>query len=537
MPRKTHVAFGFLGTKLDAFSGPDRFDRWRPTIALCTSPSFRLDRLELFHPASEHARPLLARVTADLATAAPEVRVVLRPVPELDAWDFEQVFGFLHDFARDYPFDLESEEYFVHLTTGTHVVQICLFLLTETRRFPAKLVQTSPPGSEKRPRAQVSLIDLDLARYDRLTARFAAEMTQGAAMLKSGIPTRNAAFNKLVERVEKVALASTAPVLLLGPTGAGKSQFAKRIYELKRARHVVDGAFVELNCATLRGDAAMSALFGHRKGAFTGAANDREGLLRAADKGLLFLDEIGELGLDEQAMLLRALEERRFLPLGADREAESDFQLVAGSNRDLVDDVAAGLFRDDLLARIDLWTFRLPGLRDRREDIEPNVEHELERFAARHGRRVRFTADARSRYVDFATSPAAVWAANFRDLNASVTRLGTLAEGGRITAALVEEEIERLETSWRKAGLAGVMQGGSGTSTADLLLGPAAATTDLFDRLQLSAVVDVCRRSRSLSEAGRMLYAASRQKKAVANDADRLRKYLARFALDFEAVR
>src|SRR5205814_8537630 len=99
-------------------------------------------------------------------------------------------------------------------------------------------------------------------------------------------------------------------------------------------------------------------LFGHVKGAFTGALTPRPGLLRAADGGILFLDEIGELGVDEQAMLLRALEEKVFMPLGSDKEASSNFQLIAGTNRDLARAVATGTFREDLFARIDLWTFR-----------------------------------------------------------------------------------------------------------------------------------------------------------------------------------
>ena len=121
----------------------------------------------------------------------------------------------------------------------------------------------------------------------------------------------------------------------MGPTGAGKSKLARRIYELKKTRQRVTGAFVEVNCATIRGDAAMSTLFGHVRGSFTGALRDRPGLLRAADGGVLFLDEIGELGPDEQAALLRAIEEKQFLPLGADREVRSDFQLIAGTNADL----------------------------------------------------------------------------------------------------------------------------------------------------------------------------------------------------------
>ena len=140
---------------------------------------------------------------------------------------------------------------------------------------------------------------------------------------------------------------------------------------MRQAAHRVSGRLVEVNCATLRGDGAMSTLFGHVKGAFTGAAKDRPGLLRSADKGVLFLDEIGELGLDEQAMLLRALEEGTFLPLGSDRSVTSDFQLLAGTNRDLAAAVRDGDFREDLLARIDLWSFELPSLADRLEDLEP----------------------------------------------------------------------------------------------------------------------------------------------------------------------
>jgi transcriptional regulatory protein RtcR len=256
----------------------------------------------------------------------------------------------------------------VHITTGTHVAQICLFLLTESRHFPARLIQTSPP---KRMRSlepgTFKIIDLDLSKYDRLALRFAREREEAASILKSGIETRNAAFNRLIERIEQVASSSKAPILLTGPTGAGKSQLAQRIYDLKRARRQIEGRFVEVNCATLRGDAA---LFGHVKGAFTGALQDRPGLLKAADGGVLFLDEIGELGLDEQAMLSRAVEEKRFLPMGSDREAQSEFQLIAGSNRDLQAAADSGSFRDDLLARIDLWSFRLPGLRERREDID-----------------------------------------------------------------------------------------------------------------------------------------------------------------------
>ena len=147
-------------------------------------------------------------------------------------------------------------------------------------------------------------------------------------------------------------------------------------------------------------------------------------------------------------MLLHAIEDKRFPPVGGDKEVASDFQLIAGTNRDLAVAVAEGRFRDDLYARLNLWTFYLPGLRERREDIEPNLGHELERHARLHGERVSFNKEARLAYLRFATSADATWPGNFRDLGASITRLATLADAGRITEELVDEEIGRLRRLW-----------------------------------------------------------------------------------------
>jgi transcriptional regulatory protein RtcR len=522
------VVFGLVGSVLDAGQGAERWERWRPTLSLCQHEELLVHRLELMSQA-RYAR-LVDRLVADIRSVSPETEVRRHAIEMPDPWDFEQVFEALHRFAVAYPFDPDAEDYLVHITTGTHVAQICLFLLTESRHFPAKLIQTSPPPSRRGGAGRFSVIDLDLSRYDRIASRFAAERREAASILKSGIETRNAAFNRLIERIEHVAVRSRAPLLLTGPTGAGKSQLASRIYELKRARRVSEGAFVEVNCATVRGDAAMSALFGHVKGAFTSAVQDRKGLLRQADGGVLFLDEIGELGLDEQAMLLRAVEDKRFLPLGSDREVSSDFQLVAGTNRDLQQQVRSGTFREDLLARIDLWTFRLPSLRDRPEDLEPNLDYELDGYARRTGARVTLNREARERFLRFATSPEAVWSRNFRDLGGAVTRMCTYAGGGRITTEIVEDEISRLRASWRN--------GEASETLLERVLGREdLERLDLFDRLQLESVLGVARRCRSLSEAGRLLFARSRDRKTNPNDADRLRKYLARFGLAWERVR
>ncbi|WEJ99408.1 MAG: RNA repair transcriptional activator RtcR [Candidatus Sphingomonas phytovorans] len=527
---KPLTVIGFLGSTLDASKfGPSRWSKWRPSVGLTMHEDLRVDRFVMLH--GDAHRRLAEFIAEDIASVSPETTVDRHIINFADPWDFEEVYGKLLDFTRSFAFDPETQDYLVHITTGTHVAQICLFLLTEAHYLPGRLLQTQPfRGMPTGAPGTWNIIDLDLSRYDSIATRFAAASAESTSFLKSGIDTKNAPFNRLIDEIEQVAVRSRAPVLLIGPTGAGKSQLARRIYELKKLKHQVQGPFVEVNCATLRGDGAMSALFGHKKGAFTGAAADRPGLLRTADTGMLFLDEIGELGLDEQAMILRAIEDKRFLPVGADKEVSSDFQLIAGTNRDLGRAVAEGRFRDDLYARLNLWTFVLPSLAERREDIEPNLDYELDRFAEREGTRVTFNKEARERYLAFATSLDAIWAGNFRDLAASVTRMATFSPKGRIDSDGVASEIARLTRLW-----ASETKGDD--DGLDPLLGDVAlAALDPFDRVQLAHVVATCRRSRSLSEAGRALFAASRARRTSSNDADRLRKYLTRFGLEWSQV-
>jgi transcriptional regulatory protein RtcR len=529
---KKQVVIGMLGSVLDSGFHQERWHKWRPTISLCKHAELPVDRFDLiFDPKFQDLANL---IMADIprVSASTEVRGTAQALQ--DPWDFEEVYAALHDFARSYQFKPDTEDYLVHITTGSHVQQICLFLLTESRHFPARLLQSSPLDNKRRgPEGRFAIIDLDLSKYDRLASRFGKEQKEARTFLKSGIATRNKHFNQLIEQIEHVAIHAKEPILLTGPTGAGKSQLARRIYELKKSRHQITGPFVEVNCATLRGDVAMSALFGHVKGAFTGALKDRPGLLRAADNGLLFLDEIGELGLDEQAMLLRALEDKTFLPFGGDREVSSNFQLIAGTNRELPAAVRDGRFREDLLARTNLWTFHLPGLRQRPEDIEPNLDYELEQFSRKSSLRVTLSTEVRNDFLKFAQSPDAKWSANFRDLNACIIRMATLSPGGRITQSALADEIARLKAGWSTPAT----DGDHNAVLATVLSNEGREKLDLFDQAQLAFVIRICRESATLSDAGRKLFAATRENRKTANDADRLRKYLTRFDLDWQSVK
>ncbi len=171
----------------------------------------------------------------------------------------------------------------------------------------------------------------------------------------------------------------------------------------------------------------------------------------------------------------------------------------------------------------------MPGLAERKEDIAPNLDYELDRFAEREGERIAFNKEARAHYLAFATGPEATWPGNFRDLAASVTRMATFSPKGRIDSDCVRGEIRRLKRLW-----SGTVDGDDGL--AGLLGAEQLAALDPFDRVQLVHVVAVCRASRSLSDAGRTLFAASRSRRASANDADRLRKYLARFDLSWQQL-
>ena len=534
---KKNIVFSFLGNVLDQRGkGKKRWTRWRPTIDICNHPEWPIYRLELIYHTQD--RKLLEEIILDIKTIAPDTQVNPIPVQIQDPWDFEEVYTCLLDIAKNYTFNNEQKNYYLNITTGTHVMQICWFLLAESRFYPARLLQSSPPARPSAspenlaaepianpplcPSGQINIIDLNLNRYDQILTRFQQYANQATELLKSGIATKNRHYNQLISEIEQVASRSHAPILLCGPTGAGKSFLARQIYRLKLNQHQITGQFVEINCATLSSDNAMSTLFGHIKGAYTGASLGRNGLLRQADNGVLFLDEIGELGLDEQAILLKAIEEKQFYPLGADKLVSSNFQLIAGTNKDLKQAIIRGTFREDLYARINLWSYQLPGLAERKEDIEPNIDFELARFAQEYGTMPRFNQQSRDRYIQFATSAMATWPGNFRELTASITRMATLSIQGNITLEQVENEIRRLQIHWQQVTL------------SDALI---PAEIDEFDRYQLEKVIEVCRKSRTLSEAGRYLFAVSRAQKQRTNDADRLKKYLAKFDLSWEQIK
>jgi two-component system response regulator AtoC len=184
-----------------------------------------------------------------------------------------------------------------------------------------------------------------------------------------------------VRRFVARAAPSDETVALYGETGTGKEVVARHLHADSRR---TQGPFVAVNAACVQGELFESELFGHRKGAFTGAAANRDGLFVEAEAGTLFIDEVAELPLDCQAKFLRALETRRIRPLGSSREQDSNVRIIAATNRDLWAEVKAGTFREDLFFRLQVLPIVLPALRDRREDVPELARHLLERIGASH---------------------------------------------------------------------------------------------------------------------------------------------------------
>ncbi|TQM90488.1 RNA repair transcriptional activator RtcR family protein [Roseinatronobacter monicus] len=515
-----NVVIGFLGTQLDR--GKRR--GWRPSVQLCAHDGFGVDRLELIHDGRHYH--LACQVAADIARLSSETEVRLVQIDLADPWDFQEVYGKLYDFAKDYGFDEDRERYHIHLTTGTHVAQICWFLLTESRHIPARLIQTGPPRDDKTANGTLDIIDLDLARYNALQRRFEAAAREHSALLLGGVETKSPEMLALAAELDLIISHSDAPITLVGEAGTGKSVLAARLHELKLIRRRVKGRLVSVNCATLRGDAALAALLGQRRGM---ARQERAGLLREADGGVLLLDRVDELAPDLQAALVQAVETGRYFPVGSDAEVTSRFHLIATTADDPAAAVAGGAMRPELAALLSQWALYLPPLRARKCDMQAHVLDLIGQSEHNLDRKTGFNTDAQDAYLRFATNPATLWPGNLRDLRASVHRMATLAERGRITLPMVQAEIARLRTQWA------VSQSDPDAALLAKVL-PDPDAFDEFDRAQLAAVLRACRESASISAAGRRLFAASRQSKTSQNDADRLRKYLARFGLDWAKV-
>jgi formate hydrogenlyase transcriptional activator len=240
----------------------------------------------------------------------------------------------------------------------------------------------------------------------------------------AGIVGQSAALREVLQLVEMVA-PSDSTVLLLGETGTGKELIARAIHDRSRRK---GRAFVKLNCAAIPSGLLESELFGHERGAFTGAITQKTGRIELADHGSLFLDEIGDIPLELQPKLLRLLQEREFERLGSTRTKQVDVRVVAATHRDLDEMILEKQFRSDLYYRLNVFPISIPPLRERPEDIPLLVQHFVQQFAERMNKTVRAisseTMDALTRYS---------WPGNIRELQNVIERAVVVYEKGNLS--------------------------------------------------------------------------------------------------------
>jgi two-component system response regulator AtoC len=292
----------------------------------------------------------------------------------------------------------------------------------ETMRLGAFDYLTKPPNFDELGVRVEKAGDKTILERENRRLRF--QVQRG---LSSDILTRSAALQKVLRTVEMVAAART-PVLIEGESGVGKELIAQHLHRISPRSAK---AFVDLNCAAVPSALLESELFGHERGAFTGAGNDKPGLVEVADGGTLFLDEVGEMASEIQSKFLRVLDSGTFYRVGATRKRRADFRLVAATNRDLKAEVEEGRFRKDLFYRIHGVRVVIPPLRQRPEDIPLLVEH----FSR--------SLPAQKKFTPAALEAMAVyeWPGNVRELHFAVERASLLAESDLIDVHDLPPEI------------------------------------------------------------------------------------------------
>ena len=391
-----------------------------PILSLLTARTF--DKLYLF------STPKTEQVTLETKKAIsglhPKMDVTILNVPLDDPTDYGTILNGLRKHIRLIQEDSPDVAFYVAVASGTPQMHACWVLLCAAGEIPARLLHVRPPQFVSKERPLVSEIDLTSSEFPVVRSKI------GALLDDRDIPADlESAINQLEivgdhpsiqQALEVGALlaSSNAPVLILGETGTGKELFARLIHKLSgRPRE----KFIAINCAAIPEDLVESILFGHKRGAFTGASSDQVGKFDSADSGTLFLDELGELPLPAQAKLLRVLQDGFVEPIGDEKPHEVDVRVVAATNHDLRKRIRQGKFREDLFFRLNVGEVKIPPLRERHSDIPKLALYILDKINSSLKTPRRLSQEALTRLQGHK------WPGNVRDLENVIERSARLS--------------------------------------------------------------------------------------------------------------
>lgn len=381
--------------------------------------------------ATPNTREITARTQEAIQSLYPEKHVHSLALDLDDPTDYREILLGLRNAIRPIVDDLSDARLFIAVASGTPQMHACWLLLAASGEIPARILHVRPPRFVTKERPLVAEIDITFEEFP--TIRFpngllpdhtptVPELQEAAIQL--GIVGDHASMRQSLETVSMLAPADS-PILILGETGTGKELFAKLVHRLSTR---AQGPFVPVNCAAIPEDLVESLLFGHKKGAFTGATADQTGKFDAANNGTLFLDELGELPVAAQAKLLRVLQDGVLEPIGARSPHKVDVRVVAATNQDLRKLIRKGQFREDLYYRLNVGEVHLPPLRERRSDIPKLALAVLDHLNASLRRPKRLTPNALARLQ------AHNWPGNVRDLENVIERSARLCRTDALDA-------------------------------------------------------------------------------------------------------
>ena len=416
--------------------GPTDADRVGPIAGAMRQRRFGRARILAGHrdqPADAYVEWLSQRTGADVDLVRTDVT---------DPWDLRGIYAASSNaVASELSAGTTFDELTFHLSPGTGAMAATWIILSKTR-YPAELIESSSydEATEDFPVRTVSVpFDLSVRLIGDLLSGPAHRLQELAATLPQGQPGfqslvyQSQAMGEVIARARRLALFADVPVLILGESGTGKELISRGIHQSSPRS---DGPLVSVNCGAIPKDLIEAQLFGHVRGAFTGASRDHRGVFEQADGGTLFLDEVGELSPDAQTRFLRVLQEGELVRVGDHRQRSVNVRVIAATNREL----SAPGFRLDLFHRLAVGVLRIPSLRQRPQDIEALIDHYLAFIPEQLGSDLipsdrRLTPEARQRLL------AHPWPGNVREIQATLTRAMIWSRSNPIDAGEIDAAI------------------------------------------------------------------------------------------------
>jgi len=417
-----------------------------PVLTLLAERSFAA--IHIF--TTPNTLPNAQQLQQEIAARSGDCRTRIHNIDIPDPTDYEALFLRMSGLSREILEEYRDQKSvcFIATASGTPQMQTVWFLLAQSGLVPATLLKITPPRFLRPGQKAVSEIRLSLKSFPRITLPSPETLEIAATYLRkekleaereelvrefSGLQMigRSPALTKVMETVRAAALYDPA-VLIQGETGTGKELVARAIH-FNSSRKTEP--MITVNCAAIPETLVESELFGHEKGAFTGADRQKKGKFELADRGTVFLDEIGEMPLTTQAKILRVLQDKTITRVGGDKVIPADVRVIAATNRNLTARIADEKFREDLYYRLRVIDIPVPALRERREDIPLLVEYFLDRHNRRYRQKKQLNREAMRRILEYS------WPGNVRELENAVERAFVLSSGNVIKETDLPPEI------------------------------------------------------------------------------------------------